>query len=137
MWAMQIVYDALAHISQDKPDYIVNKLKDKDLSRIFKVRDLINSRINEELHLEQIASESYMSVTTLQRLFKQCFGKTVIEFVRSKKLELAKHALIYDGKSINHAAFIAGYSNAANFSTAFQREYGYPPSRCQNKNKSF
>ena len=135
MWAFQILFDALSQIN-DKPNGIpTNKVSERDLNRTRTVRDYINTHIKEDLQLEDIANEMNMSVATLQRLYKQCFGITVIQYVRSQKLQLARQSLVYNGASITQAAYIAGYSNASNFSTAFQREFGYPPSHCLNNSR--
>ena len=135
MWAFQILFDALSQINGEAEGFTTNKVRERDLNRTRIIKDYINTHIKEELHLEDIAKEMNMSVATLQRLYKQCFGTTVIQYVRSKKLQLARQSLIYDGSSINQAAYIAGYSNASNFSTAFQREFGYPPSHCINSSR--
>jgi AraC-like DNA-binding protein len=135
MWAFQILFDALSQINDEAVGLSSNKISERDLNRTRAVRNYINTHIEDELHLEDIAKEMNMSIATLQRLYKQCFGTTVIQYVRSKKLQLARQALIYDGASINQAAYIAGYSNASNFSTAFQREFGYPPSHCLNSSR--
>ena len=135
MWAFQILFDALSQINDEAIGLSSNKVSERDLNRTRVVRDYINAHIKEDLQLEQIANEMNMSVATLQRLYKQCFNITVIQYVRSEKLQLARQALIYDGASITQAAYIAGYSNASNFSTAFQREYGYPPSHCLNSTR--
>ncbi len=135
MWAFQILFDALSQINNEAIGLTSNKISERDLNRTRAVRDYINTHIKDELHLEDIAKVMNMSVATLQRLYKQCFGTTVIQYVRSKKLQLARQSLIYDGVSINQAAYIAGYSNSSNFSTAFQREFGYPPSHCLNSSR--
>ncbi len=46
------------------------------------------------------------------------------------RLELARLALLERGATVGEAAYSAGYTNAANFSTAFSRAFGYPPSAC-------
>jgi AraC-like DNA-binding protein len=135
MWAFQILFDALSQINDEPVALVSNKVSERNLNRTRVVRDYINAHIKDELNLEDIAKKMNMSVATLQRLYKQCFGTTVIQYVRSKKLQLGRQALIYDGVSINQAAYIAGYSNASNFSTAFQREFGYPPSHCLNSQR--
>jgi AraC-like DNA-binding protein len=53
---------------------------------------------------------------------------TVVEFLRLRKLERARHALESGEISIGEAAFLAGYATPANFTTAFRRAFGIPPS---------
>jgi AraC-like DNA-binding protein len=98
--------------------------------RARKARDYILRSIGEPMALGDIASRNGMSISTLQRVFKTCFGTTVHEFVRTRRLELARLALLDKGLTVGEAAFQAGYSSPANFSTAFQRAFGYRPSAC-------
>jgi len=88
------------------------------------------SQIDQPLTIKDVAIGCGMSVSTLQRIFKACYGCTVMEFQRVRRLELARLALIDQQLTVGEAAFRAGYSNTANFSTAFVREFGYPPSAC-------
>ncbi len=53
-----------------------------------------------------------------------------MEFVRTRRLDMVLRDLLDHGITVGEAAHRAGYSNTANFSTAFQRQFGYPPSVC-------
>ena len=54
-------------------------------------------------------------------------GTTIFEYARNRRLEKGRAALENDGVSVTEAAFLAGYSSAANFATAFKRAFGVPP----------
>jgi AraC-like DNA-binding protein len=69
-----------------------------------------------------------MSPSTLQRVFKQCLGMTVGEFMRIRRLERARAELAAGACRVGEAAYRAGYRSAANFATAFRQEFGFPPS---------
>lgn len=79
--------------------------------------------------LTDIAVATGMSISTLKRVFKAAYGISVIDFLRSRRLEIARHLMTADGLSIQQAAHAAGYSSAANFATAFKRAFGYSPSQ--------
>lgn len=64
---------------------------------------------------------------TLQRHFRQSFGQTISGYLRETRLQRAAQALERDGISVAHAAEIAGYSNQANFCTAFKKRYNVLP----------
>ncbi|MEM7206778.1 MAG: AraC family transcriptional regulator [Pseudomonadota bacterium] len=55
----------------------------------------------------------------------------MIDWLRRQRLALAFNALTLEGTSVTRAAEIAGYQSSTNFSTAFRKEYGYPPSHCR------
>lgn len=93
-----------------------------------RIRDYIVEHLDQELTISGIAKEVGASASSVQRHFKTHFGLTVFEFIREQRLERANQALGHDGVSIAQAAYIAGYSNAAHFATAFKRTYGVSPS---------
>ncbi|WP_040845026.1 helix-turn-helix domain-containing protein [Thiorhodococcus drewsii] len=128
--ALAIFRGALSHGVDEKPARARSSPGTRDLVRARKARDYILRSINEPMSIADIASRNGMSVSTLQRVFKGCFGTTVNEFMRMRRLELARLALLERGVTVGEAAFEAGYSSAANFSTAFQRAFRYPPSAC-------
>jgi AraC-like DNA-binding protein len=94
-----------------------------------RVRDYIVDNLDDALTIDKIARSIGASVSSVQRHFKEHFGVTVFEFVRSTRLERASEALERDGVSIAQAAHLAGYANPAHFTTAFKRTYGVLPSQ--------
>lgn len=92
-----------------------------------RVRDYLLDHLDDTLTIDQIARDTGASVSTVQRHFKDHFGVTVFEFIRRKRLEKARAALESEGMTIAQAAYIAGYANPSNFTTAFKREYGVTP----------
>jgi len=52
---------------------------------------------------------------------------SVFEYVRKRRLERARDALVAEAISVTEAATNAGYTSSANFSTAFKRAFGVPP----------
>ena len=94
---------------------------------------LLKQRVDEKLRdcrgLEEIASALGVSVSTLQRKFKALYGTTVIDYVRRRRLEIARAALIMDGLSIGEAAYLAGYNHASNFVAAFKKAFQVTPAQ--------
>lgn len=81
--------------------------------------------------IETVAAGTGVSVNTLQRLFHAAYGASVFHYIRERRLEQARLALETEGLPIAQAAYIAGYTSAANFSTAFKRRYGFTPKQCR------
>ncbi len=76
---------------------------------------------------EEIAAHLSVGVNTLHRLIRLGRGTATASFVRTTKLRQARLAIESEGMQIARAAYLAGYSSPANFSTAFRREFGVPP----------
>ena len=87
----------------------------------------IDRGLQQQRNLDEIATSFGMSISTLQRKFKAAYGMTVMEYIRGKRLDQAKAALIRDGVSIGEAAYLAGYNHTSNFITAFKRRFSMPP----------
>ena len=105
-------------------------LKDAARARLAKAH--IDAHLGNDLTLEEIAAAASMSVSTLQRIFRAQYGMTVIAYLRARRLDLARKLLSVDGLSIQQTAHQVGYTSAANFTTAFRRQFGFPPSRCMS-----
>ena len=125
--AIEIVGEALQVIAKSDATVDDVSLRPKDYQRVSAVGDFVEAHLDEALTLEAIARNAGMSVNTLQRLFRSVHGTTVFDYVRARKLHRAREALERDGMSIAQAAYIAGYTSAANFATAFRRFFGTTP----------
>lgn len=88
----------------------------------------LESNLDQELSLEDIASYAAMSTSNLQRRFKHEVGYTVLGYVRYRRLARAKQALEQGYKTITEAAYDAGYQHPSNFTNAFKKQFGYSPS---------
>lgn len=133
MAALGLLRQALMQSEPDNTHTHGRTLNSRDAKRARMLRDFVLEHIHEPLTVEALARNTSMSASTLQRVFKSAYGSTIMEFIRTRRLELARQKLLEEGITVGEAAHLAGYSSSANFSTAFQREFGYPPSACSGK----
>lgn len=109
------------------PCEATGRLKARDLNRVRRAEAFLETADPATLSLSALADCAGVSVSTLQRLFRAVHGVSPVEYIRRRNLDLARLALLHEGISVKEAAFRAGYSSSANFSTAFRRQFGYPP----------
>ncbi|WP_051436213.1 helix-turn-helix transcriptional regulator [Marinomonas ushuaiensis] len=95
--------------------------------RVYQFRDLMASDEVLTMSLSGISNQLGMSSATLQRNAHEHLNMSVTQFLRIRRLELAKKALYQDGVSIIDAALLAGYNHSSNFTTAFKRQFGVSP----------
>ncbi|MBJ7538435.1 helix-turn-helix domain-containing protein [Marinomonas transparens] len=95
--------------------------------RVQQFRDLLNSQEVLTMSLSSIRNQLGMSSATLQRYAHEHLNMSITQYLRLRRLELARTALHRDGISIIEAALLAGYNHASNFTTAFKREFGVSP----------
>lgn len=104
------------------------------------IRHLRDHIVQGELNyssLRELAEEHGISVSLLQKCFKQVYGLPVYQYLKTYRMEKAAAALHATDRSVTTIALDAGYTNAAKFSEAFRKQYGLPPSeyrRTQNQN---
>lgn len=102
-----------------------------ETSRAKTVREFILAHQVEDLPLGVIADNLGMSIGSMQAAFKATYRMTIGAFIREQRLLAAREAIEQDGKRVSEAAYLAGYDNPGSFSTAFRRQFGFPPSNCK------
>lgn len=93
------------------------------------LRDHLLSNREGYVSLAQLAEEHGISVSHLQKMFKQVYGVPVYHYIKEYRLEQAAVELVRSAKPITQIAQNAGYDNASKFSEAFRKRYGTTPSQ--------
>lgn len=78
-----------------------------------------------------LAKFSYLtgrSLTSFKRDFRKAFHSTPQRWLTQKRLELAHYLLQEKGRKPVDLYLEVGFENLAHFSTAFKKQFGYPPS---------
>lgn len=100
------------------------------------IRHLRDHIVGDELHyssLQELADDHGISVSFLQKSFKQVYGLPVYQYLKVYRLEKAASALRNSQRSITKIALDAGYTNPAKFSEAFRKLYDLPPSEYRKR----
>jgi AraC-like DNA-binding protein len=95
--------------------------------RIQAVLRYLNSNLQEVISSEQITRLFHISRNHLNVLFRQETGTTVNQYIRIKRLSLARQEMI-NGLGIEEAAYKAGFNDYSNFYRAFRSFFGTSPS---------
>ena len=93
------------------------------------LRDHLLTNREGYVSLAQLAEEHGISVSHLQKLFKQVYGVPVYHYIKEYRLEQAAVELVRSEKPITQIAQNAGFDNASKFSEAFRKRYGATPSQ--------
>lgn len=105
----------------------------RKLDRLSSILSIINDRYTEDLSLETIAGEVYLTVPYLSKFFKSCMGVTVSRYIRTTRLYHAANDLLSPGISIESIAEKNGFPNTRAFVSAFKEEYGELPSNWRKR----
>ncbi len=95
--------------------------------KVQNVRRIINSNLEKEISIEDLADKVNLNRTTLQKVFKEMYGLTVNEYRTKARLQLAKNLLASTDLAITEIAGRCGYTNASKFSEVFKRNEGILP----------
>lgn len=91
------------------------------------VLNYINSNLENDLSIDTIASEFFISKYYLMRKFKNQIGSSIHNYVVQKRLILAR-SLISDGLSMSSVCSRCGFNDYSSFVRAFKKIYGVSPS---------
>ena len=91
------------------------------------VLNYINSNLENNLSIDTIASEFFISKYYLMRKFKNQTGSSIHNYVIQKRLILAR-SLISDGLSMSSVCSKCGFNDYSSFVRAFKNLYGVSPS---------
>ena len=94
-----------------------------------KAKHWIDLYFADSVDVSRVAKQYYLSVSQLQRRFKQTMGCGMAEYWRMKKLHHAKQWLIQKQGSIEAIAYEVGYENLPAFSRRFSQAFGESPSQ--------
>lgn len=86
----------------------------------------IREHLTEDISLERLEKEFYISRYHIVREFKKLTGDTPHSYIVKSKLDLCRH-YIEQGKSIHEVYELGGFGGYNHFFRAFKKEYGVTP----------
>ena len=89
--------------------------------------EYINKNLSNELTINTIASNNFMSSTTFKRYFTEIVGIPPMQYVTQKRIELSKKMLRSTDKSITFIAYETGFSDSSHFIHQFKKNVGCTP----------
>lgn len=95
-------------------------------SNAYRIIRYVNEHLYEELSLDTICKEFYISKPQLCRIFKRATGSTVWEYVTTKRL-IAAQRLIRSGIPVAEAARKCGFGDYTSFYRAYRKQFGEKP----------
>ncbi len=131
-----LVYEILSiHILQHDKS-VKNKTPETSLlrSELKIIRGLakkIANNVSQDYSLEMLALESGLSQAKLQEGFKLIYARTVTEYIRHSRLEVARDLIRSTDLNISQIVYTIGFSSRSYFSKIFKRKYGISPSEFQ------
>jgi AraC-like DNA-binding protein len=119
---------ALERITSDSNIPKPNTFRPEDIKKIQAVREFLLENLDTSYSISDLANKMDINPSKLKRGFKQLFGVTVHSFLFDGRMQKAKALLQDTDTPIKNISWISGYKSLPNFSAAFKKKFGYPPS---------
>ena len=92
--------------------------------KLITILHYLDEHYTENISLDQLAEQFFISKYYLSREFKKEFGTTVIQYVLAKRINNAKELLRYSNSSIEEIAHLCGIDDASYFNKVFRKMEG-------------
>lgn len=103
---------------------------------VAKVKDYLDSHLLEKITIQSLADNFYCSPSALLHYFKKIEGVPIIEYVQSKRLELAKFFLRTGERKIADICVDVGFSSTQFFYSYFIKKEGVTPNEYRRLHKT-
>lgn len=117
----------LIHQRYKKENEITN-IKNDAYSKIIPAINYINTNINQDIYISDLAKLCYISEASLNRLFNKIFKISPYEYIKNVRLEKALLLLNTD-KSILEISIDVGFPSISCFNKAFKKKYNISPKK--------
>ncbi len=114
-----IIYELmhrLFHGSEESPD------------RLAMIKRYIKYNYMKPLTVSELSSAFGFERSYMFRMFKRRYGIGVKEYITKVRMERAC-SFLNEGYSVSETAHMVGYTDAFNFSKAYKKHFGFPPSQ--------
>jgi len=106
------------------------------LARIQQALQYIETNLNTNLYLSDVAKASHFSEFHFHRIFKGVMDETLNDYIGRRRMEKAANKLVcHQDLSITQIAHESGFSSSANFAKAVKLYFGFSPSQLRNPTK--
>lgn len=110
--------------------YRTSENDDIEYSRsIEELKTWIANHLDDRHSLQSLSGRARMSITRMQRLFKDMHGYSVFAYIRLERLTRAQKQLEVTPMNIKSISAGAGYSSVPAFTAAFHSTFGDTPGK--------
>lgn len=130
--ALQLLCETYAHLQSESADD-QPALCERDIKAINEAYTILHENYKSPPNVETLSRTVGVNRTKLLAGFKSIYGMTLQDYCLHKRMESAKQLLKCSDQPISIIAESVGYDHPNNFSSAFKRVYGIPPSLARGK----
>lgn len=122
----------MIHVLRVETNCVPNGMIQKDVEIsdneiVKKCIQIIEENLPHKISAEAMADELYVSATKVRRIFKQEIGVSVSDYVKNRKLDMAKVMISEGSYSITQISDMLEYCSVCYFSSEFKKKFGIQP----------
>ena len=130
----QIISDHLRLYSAAVEDNNLDtSLLKRELKAIKELSLKISKDVSKDYCLDALSEETGLPQAKLQEGFKLLYGKTVTEYIRHLRLEVARDLMNDSDLNISEIVYTIGFSSRSYFSKIFKEKYNISPNEYKSK----
>lgn len=121
----EIVYRALT----SSEGYVLFELAHHDghYARVAKALSKVHKEYSDSLTVQELAEEANMSISAFHQAFRSVTLESPLQYLKKVRLNKARELIQFEGKRVNEAARLVGYSSSSQFSREFKRHFNSTP----------
>lgn len=102
-----------------------NRWEKRDISQ--RMIDYINDHLHDELSLDGLSEQFFLSRSQISRIFKKATGSSVLDYITIKRLMRAREYIL-NGETAASACHLSGFDDYSTFYRAWRKRFGSTPS---------
>lgn len=95
---------------------------------LLEIRAYLQTHYAEKIKLDDLAERFYINKFYLMRIFKDCFGISIGDYLLQLRMTQAKQMIRFTEKTIEEIGYVCGFGAPCYFSRTFKRVEGVSPS---------
>ena len=111
-------------------------LQDSSFETVCRIQQRLEMCCSDTITLDQLSQEFGFSASHLSHMFKRITGTSVMGYLQSCRLALAKKQLVQTDLPVSVVAAMCGFADASNFTRTFRAITGYTPSHFRKEHQS-
>lgn len=116
----------LKHFYYEIGEYLC--IKGNEVNYLELIFDYLDKHYNEDIVFEDMAREIGISYSYMRKLVYEGTGKSLIDYMNHKRIQMAKQLLISTPLNVSKIATEVGYNNIQSFNRFFRKYEGITPS---------
>ncbi|MFE5322168.1 AraC family transcriptional regulator [Paenibacillus sp. NPDC056579] len=102
-----------------------------------RMKQFIEEHAHQPFKVEDVAKHVQLSISRASHFFKECYGKTIIEYALEFRLSIAVERMRHTNISMELIAESCGFGSYTYFHRVFRHKFGIPPSHFRKLERSF